>query len=150
MADLDYEKLVAEGDESALEIQKTIRGREGRKNEQLLKQRAAVQRKHEQEASVEIRGISRGRTGRNSVSDARSQELAAIRIQSIQRGRLGRNRVAKKNGGVVLDSNAIKKGLKTHGRHPIHLKHAFLQLEIPVCFFSRCCSYFLSIEFRTE
>lgn len=131
--EVDYEKIVAEGDESALEIQKTIRGREGRKNEQLLKQRAAVQRKHDQESNVEIRGISRGRTGRNSVSDARSQELAAIRIQSIQRGRIGRNRVAKrKEGGVPLDSSTIKKGLRTHGRHPILLKHAFLQLEIPV------------------
>jgi hypothetical protein len=132
MADLDYDKIVAEGDESALEIQKTIRGRDGRKNEQLLKQRAAVQRKHEKATTVEIRGISRGRTGRNSVSDARSQELAAIRIQSIQRGRLGRNRVAKKTGGIVLTSTTIKKGLKTHGRHPILLKHAFLQLEIAV------------------
>lgn len=132
MDNIDYEKILAEGDESALEIQKSIRGREGRKNEEMLKQRAAAQRQHEEASNVEIRGLSRGRKGRNSVSDARSQELAAIRIQSIQRGRLGRHRVAQQTGTASLTSGMIRKGLRTHGRHPILLKHAFLQLELPV------------------
>jgi hypothetical protein len=132
MEEIDYEKILAEGDESALAIQKSIRGREGRKNEQLLRQRAATQKKHDEASSVEIRGLSRGRTGRNTISDARSQELAAIRIQSIQRGRLGRNRVAQRTGTLELTSALIKKGLRTHGRHPILLKHGYLQLEIPV------------------
>ncbi len=117
---------------SAEDLQKSIRGREGRKNEELLKTRAAAQRNHDEAANVEIRGISRGRKGRNTISDARSQELAAIRIQSIQRGRLGRHKVAKKNGTVILTNGMIKKGLQTHGRHPILLKHTFLQLELPV------------------
>lgn len=132
MEQINYEQILEEGEKEALEIQKTIRGREGRKNEKLLKERAAAQRQHEKASSIEIQGLSRGRQGRNTVTNERSQELAAIRIQSIQRGRLGRNRVAQKTGSVVLTSNMIKKGLRTHGRHPIYLKHAFLQLEIPV------------------
>ena len=135
MEGVDYERILAEGEESALAIQKSIRGREGRRNEEMLKQRAASQRQHEEASDVEIRGLSRGRKGRNNISDERSQELAAIRIQSIQRGRLGRHRVAQKTGTASLTIGMIKKGLRTHGRHPILLKHAFLQLEIPVPFY---------------
>jgi len=124
------DNIIAEGDESAVMIQKVIRGRQGRRSEYLLKKRAAVKKAHDQSANVQIHGISRGSHGRNKVSDARSQELAAIRIQALQRGRSGRYCMARKAGDVVLTQSMIKSGLKCHGRHPITLRHAYLQLEL--------------------
>lgn len=116
---------------NAVRIQKIVRGRQGRRKETLLKKRAAIQRSHDATNDVEIKGTSRGRSGRNTVANARSQELAAIRIQSIHRGKTGREKVARKSGNLSLSVAMIKKGLKCHGLHPIHMRHAYLQLELP-------------------
>jgi hypothetical protein len=138
-----FDEIVQQGEEIATNLQKTVRGREGRKQEVLLKRRAANQRRHDEASNVEVVGLSRGRKGRNTVTNARSQELAAIRIQSIHRGRVGRQKVARHTGLATLTLGMIKKGLKCHGCHPILLKHTFLQLELPVslCVLGHCLTY---------
>lgn len=128
----DTSDINKEIQENAVKIQKIVRGRQGRRKETLLRKRAAIQRSHDAANDVDIKGVSRGRLGRNTVANARSQELAAIRIQSIHRGKSGREIVARKAGNLALSTLMIRKGLKCHGLHPILLKHAYLQLELPV------------------
>jgi hypothetical protein len=132
----DMTDLSREIQDNAVRIQKIVRGRQGRRRENMLRKRAAIQKSHDAVNDVEIKGVSRGRQGRNTVANARSQELAAIRIQSIRRGKSGREEVARKTGNLPLSNVMIRKGLKCHGLHPVLLKHAYLQLELSVSFIS--------------
>jgi hypothetical protein len=119
-----------ETEDAALAIQKIVRGRQGRRSEDLMRKRRAIQKRHEATSDIEVIGISRGRKGRNHINGARSEELAVIRIQSQVRGRSGRSFVSKKIGTLPLSISMVRKGLKCHGRHPFLLRHTFLQLEL--------------------
>lgn len=127
--------------DAALQIQKIVRGRQGRKKEQLLRKRKAAQKRSENNSDVSIAGLSRGRKGRNQVTNSRAAELAEIRSTSPSRspsrhsgGKISQRKKREPPKGIEsikLSDKTLRENLKTLGIHPILLTHAYLQLELP-------------------
>ena len=68
-----------------------------------------------------------------SISDM-GDEVATL-IQALYRGRTGRKRAKMiRSGSEDISNSIIREGLGCLGRHPLILKHTFLELKIPVGF----------------
>ena len=116
----------------------------------LLKESEQYKKKLEKRKTIKLRKervtIKESTELNNLIKDKEiksEEDKAAEKIQAIARGKQHRKQISFMRQNPPLTKNHVEKGLSTLAKHPILLKHAFVQLNASV---SSNSFYFIYVD----